>query len=351
MQPNVIDLRSDTVTRPTPAMRAAMASAVVGDDVFGDDPTVNELQRVAAEIVGKEAAILVPSGTMGNLAALLAHCERGVEALVGDESHIYNYEAGGASALGGVVYHVLPTTASGELPLAQVRKAVRPAGDAHAARAGVIAIENTHNRCGGVVLSLDYMQQLHALAVELGLPVHLDGARIFNAAVALGVPVKALTEHVTSVQFCLSKGLGAPVGSLVAGSQSFISKVHRIRKMLGGGMRQAGVLAAAGLIALTEMPARLAEDHANARWLAEQLAALPQIDIDLDSVQTNIIVFGVRDQSVEHFLTALRERGVLMVAFKDRVRAVTHVDVARAACEQALQAVVQVLHGDHEDMV
>lgn len=346
----MIDLRSDTVTKPTPAMREAMARAEVGDDVFGDDPTVNRLQAVAAEMMGKEAAIFVPSGTMGNLAALLAHCERGQEALIGDESHIYHYEAGGASALGGVVYHILPTTAAGELPLDAVAGAVRPAYDAHAAQAGVVCLENTHNRCGGVVVSLEYMAALKAWADEQHLPVHLDGARVFNAATALGVPVRAIAEHVTSIQFCLSKALGAPVGSMVAGSAEFIRKVHRIRKMVGGGMRQVGVLAAAGLIALTDMPKHLPADHANARMLAEGLAALPQIALDLASVQTNIIVFGLRDTALvpETLVAHAREHGVLLVPFKGRVRAVTHHDVSAADCQTALQVIAALVQaGNH----
>jgi threonine aldolase len=341
----MIDLRSDTVTKPSPAMREAMARAEVGDDVFGDDPTINRLQQVAAEIMGKEAALFVPSGTMGNLTALLAHCERGQEALVGDESHIYHYEAGGASALGGVVYHVLPTTSAGELPLDAVAAALRPAYDAHAAPAGVICLENTHNRCGGVVVGLEYMAALKGWADERQLPVHLDGARVFNAATALGVPVRAIADKVTSIQFCLSKGLGAPIGSLVAGPAAFIKRVHRLRKMVGGGMRQVGVLGAAGLIALTEMPQRLHEDHANARMLAEQLATLPQIDLDLASVQTNIIVFGLRNTPLtpEGLVAAARERGVLLVLFKGRVRAVTHLDVNTADCRNAATIIAEIV--------
>ena len=327
----MIDLRSDTVTKPSAAMREAMARAEVGDDVFGDDPTVNHLQEVAADIMGKEAAIFVPSGTMGNLSALLAHCGRGQEALIGDESHIYHYEAGGASALGGIPYHPLPTNVHGEIPLDLLANAMRPAYDAHAAMTGVICLENTHNRCGGVVLSLEYMAQVKAFADERGIPVHLDGARVFNAAVALGVDVREIAQHVTSIQFCLSKGLGAPIGSVVAGSRDFIKRVHRWRKMLGGGMRQVGVIAAAGMTALTESPQRLHEDHANARMIAQQLAAIPQIELDLASVQTNIIVFGLRDttMTIPDFIAKLKEQGVLVVPFKDRIRAVTHCDVSR----------------------
>ena len=341
----MIDLRSDTVTKPSAAMREAMARAEVGDDVFGDDPTVNHLQEVAADIMGKEAAIFVPSGTMGNLSALLAHCGRGQEALIGDESHIYHYEAGGASALGGIPYHPLPTNVHGEIPLDLLANAMRPAYDAHAAMTGVICLENTHNRCGGVVLSLEYMAQVKAFADERGIPVHLDGARVFNAAVALGVDVREIAQHVTSIQFCLSKGLGAPIGSVVAGSRDFIKRVHRWRKMLGGGMRQVGVIAAAGLIALTESPQRLHEDHANAQMMAQQLAAIPQIELDLASVQTNIIVFGLRDttMTIPDFIAKLREQGVLVVPFKDRIRAVTHCDVSREQCQTAIDVIKHVL--------
>jgi threonine aldolase len=283
---------------------------------------------------------------MGNLTALLAHCQRGAEALIGDESHIYHYEAGGASALGGVVYHPLPTTAAGEIPLDILQAAVRPAAyDAHAAPAGVICLENTHNRCGGVVIGLDYLAGVRGLANELGLPVHLDGARVFNAAVALNVPVRAIADQVDTIQFCLSKGLGAPVGSLVAGSRSFIQRVHRLRKMVGGGMRQAGVLAAAGLIALTEMPKRLHEDHANARMLAERLATLPEITLDLESVQTNIIVFDLHHPTQTHaqVLAELKARGVLLVPFKGRIRAVTHADVTADDCQTAASIIADVL--------
>src|SRR5829696_367643 len=288
----IIDLRSDTVTKPTPAMRAAMAAAEVGDDVFGDDPTVNELERRAAERVGMEAAVFVPSGTMGNLASLLAHCARGREVIVGDEAHIYHYEAGGASIVGGLVYHTVPTAPDGSLPVAGIAEAVRPAtGNAHLAPAGVICLENTHNRLGGTVITPAYTAQVAALAQQHGLPVHLDGARIFNAAVAAGLPVSAWTEHVTSVQFCLSKGLGAPVGSVVAGPAYFVQEVRRMRKMLGGGMRQAGVIAAAGLVALDTMVDRLADDHANARLLAEALSGIQGLTIDPTRVQTNIVIF------------------------------------------------------------
>ncbi len=323
----LIDLRSDTVTLPSPAMREAIARAALGDDVYGEDPTVNRLEALAAELVGKEAAVLVTSGTMGNLAALLAHGQRGERVICGDECHIYLYEAGGASALGGMVYHTLPTAPDGTLPLERLRAALAPTSDSHQAPAGVLCLENTHNRCGGTVLPLAYLEAAYAAAGEAGLPLHLDGARVFNAAVALGVEVAAITRHVDSVQFCLSKGLAAPVGSLVAGPRAFVERVRRVRKQLGGGMRQAGIIAAAGIVALTEMVERLDEDHANARLLAEGLATIPGVQLELAHVQTDIVRFELRaaSVSVDAFLAALREHGVLMGGMGGTtVRAVTH---------------------------
>jgi threonine aldolase len=337
-----IDLRSDTVTLPSPAMREAIARAELGDDVYGEDPTVNRLEALAAELVGKEAAVLVVSGTMGNLAALLAHGRRGERVVCGDESHIYVYEAGGASALGGMVYHTLPTAADGTLPLDLVGEALASAGsDGHRAPPGVLCLENTHNRCGGVVLPPDYLEAAHARALEAGVPLHLDGARVFNAAVALGVGVSAITRHVDSVQFCLSKGLAAPVGSIVAGSRAFVERVRRVRKQLGGGMRQAGVIAAAGIVALTEMVERLDEDHANARRLAEGLAALPGLRVDLARVQTDIVRFELDPAGPEPaaFLAAMRERGVLMGAVGGRtLRAVTHYGISDDDVQAAVVA-------------
>jgi threonine aldolase len=336
-----IDLRSDTVTLPSPAMREAMARAELGDDVYGEDPTVNRLEALAAEMVGKEAAVLVPSGTMGNLAALLAHGGRGDRVICGDECHIYQYEAGGASALGGLAYHVLPTAPDGTLPLDMVGAALAATDDAHKAPAGVLCLENTHNRCGGTVLAPAYMEAAHALAAAAGVPLHLDGARVFNAAVALGADVRAITRHVDSVQFCLSKGLAAPVGSLVAGPRPFVARVRRARKQLGGGMRQAGVIAAAGIVALTEMVERLDEDHANARLLAEGLAALPGVSLDLARVQTDIVRFELAPDgpAPAAFLAALRERGVLMGAMGGRtVRAVTHYGISAEDVQTAVAA-------------
>jgi threonine aldolase len=334
----VIDLRSDTVTQPSPAMREAMARAEVGDDGWGEDPTVNRLEQMAAERMGKEAACFVASGTMGNLSALLAHCVRGQEVILGDESHIVHYEAGGSSALGGLVWHLVPTLGDGTLPLDAIEGAIRPLADWYA-QAGAICLENTHNRCGGVIVPAAYFAQVAELAVRRGLPVHLDGARLFNAAVATGRPVTAWTEHVSSVQFCLSKGLSAPVGSLVAGSKEYVARVRRVRRMLGGGMRQAGVIAAAGIVALTEMVDRLAEDHANATLLAEGLAALPGVRLDLATVQTNIVIFtlapGIDSRA---FSAHARRDGVQVVDMGGgRLRAVTHYGISAEDCRRAIE--------------
>jgi threonine aldolase len=341
-----IDLRSDTVTLPSPAMREAMARAELGDDVYGDDPTVNRLEALAAERVGKEAAVFVASGTMGNLAALLAHCGRGDEAIVGDQCHIYNYEAGGASALGGVVYRVVPTTADGRLDPHALDAAAHTDPDPHLAGPRLVCLENTHNRCGGAVLPPDYIQAVAELAHERGLALHLDGARVFNAAVALGVDVREITRHVDSVTFCLSKGLAAPVGSVLCGSAAFIRRARRARKMLGGGMRQAGVVAAAGIVALDQMVERLAEDHANARLLAAGLARLPQIQIDPARVQTDLVYFSLRDTALAplEFVRALRERGILIgAAYGGQLRAVTHYGIDASDVEETLDTIQALL--------
>jgi threonine aldolase len=340
----VIDLRSDTVTQPTPAMRAAMAAAEVGDDVFGEDPTVNRLEAMAAAMLGKDAAVFVASGTMGNLTSVLAHCGRGQEAILGDESHIYHYEAGGASALGGVVLHPVPTRADGTMPVEAIEAAIRPSARHynyhHYAPAGVICLENTHNRCGGSVASPGYFAEVAALAARHGLPIHLDGARLFNASVAAGLPVTAWTAHVSSIQLCLSKGLAAPVGSLVAGSADFALRARKIRKMIGGGMRQAGVLAAAGIVALSEMVGRLEEDHRHAKVLAAGLAALPGIAIDPSRVETNIVVVTLSSAArAEAFAARLAEAGVKVSNFgAGRLRFVTHHGITAADCHRAVAA-------------
>jgi threonine aldolase len=336
----MIDLRSDTVTLPSPAMREAMYRAELGDDVMGEDPTVNRLEALAADMTGTEAGLLVVSGTMGNLVSLLSHCRRGDEAILGDQSHIFNFEAGGASALGGVVFHPVPTSRFGELDLTALASAIRPATtNLHYAPPGVICLESTHNRCGGTVLQPVYLRAVRDLADRVGVPVHLDGSRIFNAAVALQCEVRELTRYADSVQFCLSKGLAAPVGSLVCGRADFIAQARRMRKMVGGGMRQAGVIAAAGIVALTEMVERLAEDHQNARILAEGLSEFPGLQLDLDTVQTNIVIFGVQTPhpAMSSFTHLLAREGVKIGEIgAGRFRAVTHYGISTADIHRAL---------------
>jgi threonine aldolase len=337
-----IDLRSDTVTQPTPEMREAMHRAELGDDVFGDDPTVNRLEELAAAKLGKEAAVFVASGTMGNLASLLTHCGRGEEVIVGDQAHIFRYEAGGSSALGGIAQFQIPNNPDGTLPLAKVEAAIR-GSDQHEARTKLIALENTHNRCGGTVLPLGYLKQVRELADEHHLKIHLDGARVFNAAVALSVEVKAIAQYADSVTFCLSKGLSAPVGSVICGRQDFVAEARRKRKMLGGGMRQAGVLAAAGIVALEKMIARLAEDHTNARRLAEGLADTPGVAIDLERVQTNIIYFDLMpDVKVTGDVIAQRmlehKIKILSPGSARRFRFVTHAWIDRNDIDRVLLA-------------
>jgi len=341
----VIDLRSDTITKPTPAMREAMARAEVGDDVLGEDPTVNRLEAMAAERLGKEAALFVASGTMGNLVCLLSHCGRGDEMIVGDQAHTYVYEQGGSAALGGIHPRPLPNQPDGTIRLEDIEAAIR-ADNIHFPRTRLICLENTHNRCGGAVLTPEYMRAVGELARRHGLAVHLDGARIFNAAVALGVDVKVLAADADSVTFCLSKGLGAPIGSLVCGSAEFIAKARRARKVVGGGWRQAGVIAAAGIVALEQMVDRLAEDHANAKRLAEGLAVLPGIVLDPARVQTNIVIFELDrdDMTPEALAERLKERGVWLFAIGGRrLRAVTNYHVTAADVERALEVFAEVL--------
>jgi threonine aldolase len=336
----MIDLRSDTVTLPSPSMREAMYRAELGDDVMGEDPTVNRLEELAASMMGKEAALLVVSGTMGNLVSLLSHCRRGTEAILGDQSHIFNYEAGGASALGGIVFHPVATERFGELSLVSLQRAIRPAAtNLHYAPPGAICLESTHNRCGGTVLPLSYFQDVRAIADHAGVPVHLDGSRIFNAAVALNTNVKEFARYVDSVQFCLSKGLAAPVGSLVCGSKEFIASARRTRKMVGGGMRQAGIIAAAGIVALTEMVERLAEDHQTARELAGGLVDLPGMQLDLETVQTNLVFFGPQNPPPEgpSFAQVLAREGVKIGDLGDgRFRAVTHYGISQEDIRKVL---------------
>lgn len=348
----MIDLRSDTVTLPTPAMREAMYRAEVGDDVYGEDPTINRLQEVAAERLGKEAALFVASGTMGNAAAVLAHASRGEAVMVGDQSHIYRYEVGGASTLGGAQMIVIPTEPDGMLDPHLVEINYADGSDEHSAPAVLLCIENTHNRCGGAVLSLEQMETLGRLAHERGMKVHLDGARIFNAALALGIAASELVRPVDSVMFCLSKGLSAPVGSLLVGSRDFIRRAHRLRKALGGGMRQAGVLAAAGIVALEQMVDRMAEDHENSKLLARGLVDYPQIDVNVERVVTNMVMFSVRNARQEPlneaetmlFLAKAQEHGALMGSIGEgRIRAVTHYGIEARDIDAALNGIRRAL--------
>jgi threonine aldolase len=309
-----IDLRSDTVTLPTEKMRKAMAEAELGDDVYGEDPTVNRLQEMAAERLGKEAALFVPSGTMGNLAAVLSHCGRGDEAIMGDCAHTFVYEGGGTAALGGVHPHTIPNQPDGTLLLEDIRHAVR-ADDPHFPKSRLLILENTQNKCGGLSISREYMLEATAVARENDLAIHLDGARLFNAAVDQNVPARDLVDMVDSVTFCLSKGLCAPVGSVLCGSKDFIHKALRIRKQLGGGMRQAGVLAAAGIIALEEMVDRLAEDHAHAKALAEGLSQVPGVWLDKGSPNTNMVYIELDPAlgvDAKQCAAELKEQGILV---------------------------------------
>lgn len=337
-----IDLRSDTVTKPTPAMRAAMAAAEVGDDVYGEDPTVNRLEARAAEISGREAALFLPSGTMGNQTAIRLHTQHGQEVICDARSHIVEWEMAMASAFSGCQLRTIPTE-RGVMTWAEIEPHIT-GKHYHRAQTGLIALENTHNMAGGAVTPLPVMEEIWAGAKERGVRLHLDGARIFNASVALRMDVKELTRGFDTVMFCLSKGLGAPVGSVLVGSAEAMDYARRIRKGLGGGMRQAGILAAAGLIALEEGPQRLHEDHANARLLAHALAQSPGIDLDAESVQTNIVIFRIRRRnSAEEFVGALKKRGVLAGSVgRDKVRFVTHRDVSRAACEEAGRIAVEI---------
>ncbi|HSH70047.1 MAG TPA: low-specificity L-threonine aldolase [Deferrisomatales bacterium] len=342
MQP--IDLRSDTVTQPTPAMRQAMFEAPVGDDVYGEDPTVNRLEQVAAQRMGKESALFLASGTQANQVAILSHTGRGEEVIVEEESHIFYYEAAGIAALSACQARTVPGH-RGAMDPNRVEAAIR-AENIHYPRTALICVENTHNRAGGTVLPPAHVEALAALAHRHGLPVHMDGARVFNAAIAQGSTAAAVAAPVDSVMFCLSKGLAAPVGALLAGSREWIARARRYRKLLGGGMRQAGILAAAGLVALDTMVDRLAEDHANARELARGLAEMPGLGLDLETVQTNMVLFEVVDPTWDApaLVAALAKVGVLCGAFGPRqIRLVTHNDVAAADVAEALDRIEGVL--------
>jgi threonine aldolase len=341
---HIIDLRSDTVTLPTPRMREAIASAELGDDVFGEDPTTNKLEQIAADMMGKEAALLVPSGTMGNLVSVLTHCGRGDEAILGDQSHTFYYEAGGISALGGVHPRTIPNQPDGTLTLEDITAAIR-ADNVHFPRTKLICLENTQNRCKGAVLSPAYIDSVVALAAEHKIAVHIDGARIFNAAVALGVDVKDLTHGVDSVTFCLSKGLAAPVGSVVCGSNDFIAEARRARKVTGGGMRQCGIIAAAGIVALQTMVDRLAEDHANARKLAKGIAQIDGLTIDADAVATNMVYFQLTTDRLTSgdLVTRAETHGVKFLALGDIFRMVTHYGIERADIDRTVDVLADAM--------
>lgn len=342
------DFRSDTVTRPTPLMRQAMAQAEVGDDVYGEDPTINRLETRAAEMLGKDAGLFVTSGTMGNLLAVLAVCERGAEAIMGRQGHTFLHEAGGVSVLGGVCMHTIPNQPDGSLALEDLQGALRNPTDFHEPISRMVILENTQNACGGMPLSVEYTDSVAAFARQHGLILHIDGARIFNAAVALGVPAAELVRSADSVTFCLSKGLCAPVGSVLCGSREMIDKARRLRKMLGGGMRQAGILAAAGIVALDHMIARLAEDHARARRLADALVEVRGLRIDKGTPYTNMVYLAL-EPDVSHnaaeIVSLLAQQGVLIGDTGERTfRLVTHNDVDDEAVDTCVKAFSRVMN-------
>lgn len=318
----MFDFRSDTVTQPTAAMRNAMATAVVGDDVYGDDPTVNKLEEMAAERYGFDAAIFCSSGTQANLLAIMAHCQRGDEYICGQNAHNYRWEGGGAAVLGSVQPQPIANEADGSICLQAIRDNIKPDDDHHA-RTTLLSLENT---IGGKVLPLEYLAQAQALAFEHGLRIHLDGARVFNAAVKLNVDASEITQYFDSASICLSKGLAAPVGSLLLGSEALIRSARRWRKMLGGGMRQAGILAAAGILALDEQVEKLAVDHDNAQYLAQQLLTLPEFSFDLDSVQTNMIFTQYTGKDGKALAAYLRTKGIIISA-SNAIRFVVHQDI------------------------
>ena len=340
----VIDLRSDTVTQPTEAMRRAMFEAEVGDDVYVEDPTINLLEEKSAAMLGKEAALFTPSGTMSNLLAVLVNTRPGDEIILGSEAHMLVAEVGGASAVGGVIMRTIPNEIDGRLDLEIIKQTIRP-DNIHFPHSTLLCIENTQNRCGGRVLSAEYTAEVTELAQRNGLKVHLDGARIFNAAVALGIPVSKLTEQVDSVSFCLSKGLSAPVGSLLCGRREFITSARKWRKMLGGGMRQAGIIAAAGIIAIEKMVDRLADDHANAKRLAIGMSELPGITVYPDRVQTNIVLFEPPAKvAPQEFSKLMEDHRVLAKPYGGRkIRAVTNRMVSSSDIEETLDSLKQIV--------
>ena len=342
---NNIDLRSDTITKPTKNMRKAMAEAEVGDDVFSEDPTVKCLEKAAADKLGKDAAVFVPSGTMGNLISMLSHCNRGDEIILGDQSHIFLNEVGGISALGGIHPHIIANESDGTLNLKTIEKKIR-ASDLHYPPTRLIALENTHNYCMGSPIKPEYMRQIGGLAKKYNLKIHVDGARIFNAAVAMAVDVKDLVIDTNSVMFCLSKGLSAPVGSLVCGNKEFINKARKWRKMVGGGMRQSGHLAAAGIIALNELVCELKKDHYNAQILAQGLAKIKKIDIRPELVKTNIIFFSLKHPSLspEEFIKKLDAQGIKILMIQPEMfRIVLHREITETQVEQVIRVLAELI--------
>jgi len=341
----VVELRSDTMTQPTASMRRAMAEADVGDDVFGEDPTVNRLELIAAERTGKEAALFVASGTMGNLVSQLAHCGRGEEIILGNQAHTFFFEQGGSAAVGGIHSRTIPNQPDGTLPPQEIEAAIR-SDNIHFPRTRLIILENTHNLCGGFPLSTDYMMAVGDIARRHRLKIHVDGARLFNAAVALGADLATLVADADSVSFCLSKGLAAPVGSVVCGSREFISEARRARKVIGGGMRQAGVMAAAGIIALEEMVDRLADDHMNARKLADGLAEMPGLSIDPTRIKSNIVYFEVThdEMAAENLVKRMDADGVRMLPVGiGSIRAVTHYHITSEDIDYTLEVFSKIL--------
>jgi|UniRef100_A0A7V3RHS8 threonine aldolase len=341
----IIDLRSDTVTLPTQRMREAIYNAELGDDVFGEDPTVNRLEQIAAEIVGKEAGLLVTSGTQGNLVAILTHCARGDEVILGNLSHTFLNEVGAISALGGIHPHTVTNQEDGTMDLKDIEFAIR-SDNIHYPRTKLICIENTHNRCYGAPLSVEYTNAVCELAHSHDLMVHLDGARIFNAAVALNVDVKELTKNVDSLSFCLSKGLSAPVGSILCGTKEFIKEARRYRKMLGGGMRQAGIIAAAGIVALEDMIERLEEDHKNAKLLAEGISKIPGLYIDLEKVKTNIIYFDLVSKRIspEELVKRMDLEGIkFLQTGPNRFRMVTHYGITEEDVKITIETLKKII--------
>lgn len=337
----IVDLRSDTVTKPSPSMREAMASAEVGDDALGDDPTVKRLEAMAAERLGKEAGLFTASGTMANLVSLLTHCGRGDEAIAGHLSHIVQAEVGGAAGLASVNVRPARNDEQGRMDINEMRDLIRPR-EGYFPRTALICIENTHNYCNGSALPVSYTAEVAALAHEAGAALHIDGARIFNAAAALETTPAELAKDSDSVTFCLSKGLAAPMGSIVCGDAEFIHRARINRRMVGGGLRQVGIVASAGIVALEEMVDRLADDHANARHLADGLAQIPGIEIDPSKVQTNIMFWKHRGIETVKLNAALRERGVLSTMVHGRVRMLTHYGIERDDIDHALDVIREV---------